>query len=197
MTVLRTFNSIRYMVAAVLLVPLVMSQAGCAGNLPPLAEAPAEPPLYRIAAGDKMRITVFGEEALSQEHAVTSEGDIAFPLLGDVQAVGMTIDELRARLIEGLSPDYIVDPRISIEILNYRPVYVLGEVSGAGEFPYVAELTAEQAVALAGGYTYRADRSRVFVRRAGNAQEMTFELNSERPVYLSPGDTIRIGERYF
>ena len=137
------------------------------------------------------------EEALSGQHTVTSEGDISFPLLGDIVAAGKTVGEFRSELVQRLSPDYLVDPRISIEILNYRPVYVLGEVERAGEFKYAPELTVTQAVALAGGYTYRADRSRVFVRRAGQPQEVTYELSSERPVYLSPGDTIRVGERYF
>lgn len=183
--------------ALVLMTLLVGLTAACAGDIPPLAEAPSQPPQYRIVAGDKMRITVLDEEQLSGEHTVTSEGDISFPLLGDLEAAGKTIGEFRDGLMQRLSPSYLVDPRISVEILNYRPVYVLGEVEKAGEFKYAAELTATQAIALAGGYTYRADRSRIFVRRAGEQQEVTYELRSDRAVYLSPGDTVRVGERYF
>ena len=184
-------------IASLFLALLLGLTAACCGNIPPLADAPAEPPQYRMVAGDQMRITILDEEALSGQHTVTSEGDISFPLLGDIVAAGKTVGEFRSELVQRLSPDYLVDPRISIEILNYRPVYVLGEVERAGEFKYAPELTVTQAVALAGGYTYRADRSRVFVRRAGQPQEVTYELSSERPVYLSPGDTIRVGERYF
>ncbi len=184
-------------IASLFLALLLGLTAACSGNIPPLADAPAEPPQYRMVAGDQMRITILDEEALSGQHTVTSEGDISFPLLGDIVAAGKTVGEFRSELVQRLSPDYLVDPRISIEILNYRPVYVLGEVERAGEFKYAPELTVTQAVALAGGYTYRADRSRVFVRRAGQPQEVTYELSSERPVYLSPGDTIRVGERYF
>jgi polysaccharide export outer membrane protein len=184
-------------ITSLFLVLLLGLTAACSGSIPPLADAPAEPPQYRMVAGDQMRITILDEEALSGQHTVTSEGDISFPLLGDIVAAGKTVGEFRSELVQRLSPDYLVDPRISIEILNYRPVYVLGEVERAGEFKYAPELTVTQAVALAGGYTYRADRSRVFVRRAGQPQEVTYELSSERPVYLSPGDTIRVGERYF
>jgi len=183
--------------ALAILLFLSAFQIACAGNIPPVAEAPAQPPAYQIAPGDKMRITVYGEESLSGEHAVTPEGEIAFPLLGNVSAAGRTIEQLHATLADKLSPDYLVNPRIRIEILNYRPIYVLGEVTRSGAFDYVPDLTATQAVALAGGYTYRADRSRVIVRRAGGAQEVTYELRSDRPVYLSPGDTVRVGERYF
>ncbi len=171
--------------------------AGCAGGAPPLAADPYAAPLYRLVASNQLRITVFGEEALSKNYTVTSAGDISFPLLGDIPAAGKTPQEFTAFLTEQLSNGYLTDPRINVEVLNYPPVYILGEVSRAGDFKYRPELTALQAIALAGGFTYRADKSRIFIRRAGSDNEFTYELDQGRAVYVLPGDTIRVGERYF
>ena len=174
-----------------------LTLSACGGNLPPLGEDGFVAPEYRLAAGDRLRVTVFGEEALSKEYIVTSAGDLAFPLLGDLPAAGKTSGELAKDITTGLDAGYLNDPRVNIEVLNYRPFYILGEVTKSGEFPYSDDLTALQAIALAGGYTYRAEQRRVFIRRAGEQEERTYELNSGRSVYVRPGDTIRVGERYF
>lgn len=169
----------------------------CAGGAPPLASDQYAVPEYRLAADDELRIVVFGEDTLSKNYVVTSAGDIAFPLLGDVRAAGRTASELSAYLTQQLAGGYLNDPRINIEVVKFRPFYVLGEVSRSGQFDYRPELTALQAIALAGGYTYRADRKRVYIRRAGQENEFTYELNKGRAIYISPGDTIRVGERFF
>ena len=171
--------------------------AGCGAATPPLASDPYAVPEYRLAADDELRIIVFGEDTLSKVYTVTSAGDIAFPLLGDVKAAGLTANELNAFLTEKLSDGYLNNPRINIEVTKFRPFYVLGEVSRSGQFNYRPELTALQAIALAGGYTYRADRKRIFIRRAGQEREFTYELNQGRAIYINPGDTIRVGERFF
>jgi polysaccharide export outer membrane protein len=180
---------------------LVLALAGllaaCAASVPPLASDSFEAPVYRLAAGDKLRIVVFGEEALSKEYTVTSAGDLSFPLLGDIQAAGLTSAELQRAITEGLDQGYLNDPRVNVEVLNFRPFYILGEVIKSGEYPYSTDLTVHQAVALAGGFTYRADQRRVFIRRAGTEQEHTYDLSQGRAVYVRPGDTIRVGERYF
>lgn len=180
---------------------LLLMSAGlltaCAGGSPPLASDPYAVPEYRLAADDELRIVVFGEDSLSKTYTVTSSGDIAFPLLGDVRAAGRTANELNAYLTQQLAGGYLNDPRINIEVVKFRPFYVLGEVSRSGQFEYRPELTALQAIALAGGYTYRADRKRVYIRRAGQEAEFTYELNQGRAIYISPGDTIRVGERFF
>lgn len=173
------------------------SLTGCAGNLPPLAPDAYAAPTYKLAPSDQLRITVFGEDALSKNYTITTSGDLAFPLLGDVPAAGRSTGELTADLTAQLAGGYVNDPRVNIEVLNYRPFYVLGEVGRSGEFDYKPELTVLQAVAIAGGFTYRADKNRVFIRRAGTDREFTFELDQGRAVYIMPGDTIRIGERYF
>jgi polysaccharide export outer membrane protein len=179
-----------------MLAALVLVLGGCA-SLPPLAETQREAPAYRLGAGDKLRVTVFGEESLSREYTITSAGDISFPLLGDLPAVGLTVAQLGQTLIQKLSAGYVNDPRVSVEVLNYRPFYILGEVSRAGEYPYNAALSALQAVALAGGFTYRAEKKRIFIRRAGETAERTYVISSDNPVWVLPGDTVRVGERYF
>ncbi|MEL7198559.1 MAG: polysaccharide biosynthesis/export family protein [Pseudomonadota bacterium] len=176
---------------------LVGSLSACVAGTPPLASNPYEANEYRLAAADQLRITVFGEPALSRNYTITTAGDIAFPLLGDIPASGKTAGEFSKFLTNKLSNGYLNDPRVNVEVLNFRPIYVLGEVGRSGEFKYKPELTALQAVALAGGFTYRADRRRVFIRRAGDDTEFTYELDQGRAIYLRPGDTIRVGERYF
>ena len=111
------------------------------------------PPVYRLDAGDKLRVTVFGEQSVSGDYAIGPDGDIAFPLIGTIAAKQRTIDELRQTIVEKLSSGYLIDPRVTIEVLNYRPYYILGEVSRPGQYPYANALSVDQAIATAGGYT--------------------------------------------
>lgn len=189
-------SGLRKFIGSVVLALSVLT-AACAGTNAMPGQAAYQPTVYRLAADDKLKITVFGEEALSREYVISSQGDLSFPLLGDIPAAGLTVSELQASVAHGLSKGYLNDPRVSVEVLNYRPFYILGEVVRAGEFPYSNGLTVPQAVALAGGYTYRADERRVYIRRAGQPTEEVYDLRSGRPVYVAPGDTIRVGERYF
>ena len=170
--------------------------SACAGSNAEPGTAAYTPTVYRLAAGDKLSITVFGEESLSREYSITPQGDLAFPLLGDVPVADKTVGELQEVLRGKLAEGYVNDPRVTVEVLNYRPFYVLGEVSKAGEFPFSDGLTVVQAVARAGGFTYRADRSKVFITRRGQSREEVYNLEAGRTVYVAPGDTIRIGERY-
>lgn len=170
--------------------------SACAGSNAEPGTAAYTPTVYRLAAGDKLSITVFGEESLSREYSITPQGDLAFPLLGDVPVADKTVGELQEVLRGKLAEGYVNDPRVTVEVLNYRPFYVLGEVSKAGEFPFSDGLTVVQAVARAGGFTYRADRSKVFITRMGQSREEVYDLEAGRTVYVAPGDTIRIGERY-
>ncbi len=179
-----------------LLGAMLLGLSACAGSTPPVAQSSMDAPAYRIGAGDRLKVTVFGEESLSNEYVVTSVGDIAFPLLGAVSVEGKTVEQSASLLTEKLANGYLNDPRVSMEVLNYRPFYILGEVSNSGEFAYRANLTATQAIALAGGYSYRADKSKVFIRRAGETEERTYILAPDQPVWVLPGDTVRIGERF-
>src|SRR5690606_1743842 len=116
------------------------------------------------------------------------------PLVGTVQASGLTLSEFSLILQEALS-EYIRQPNVSVEVANYRPFFILGEVQRPGTYPYSANLTVLNAVATAGGFTYRANQGRVYIRHANEPQERAYELTIATPVL--PGDTIRIGERLF
>jgi polysaccharide biosynthesis/export protein len=172
--------------------------SGCAAqsNVSSNVASAEAPPVYRLDSGDKIRVTVYGEQSVNGEYAIGPEGDIAFPLIGSVVAKQQTVEELRQAIVAKLAAGYLVDPRVTIEVLSYRPYYILGEVSRPGQYAYATALSVDQAIATAGGYTYRASKSKVFIRRAGGA-EVEVKLEKGRPMWINPGDTIRIGERYF
>jgi protein involved in polysaccharide export with SLBB domain len=154
----------------------------------------AQPVEYRLGPGDQLRITVFNEAELTGQFVVGSQGTISYPLVGDVHAAGLTITEFTASLREALL-EFIRQPNVSVEVANYRPFFILGEVQRPGTYPYSASLTVLNAVATAGGFTYRANRGRVFIRHANEQEERSYPLTIATPVL--PGDTVRIGERLF
>lgn len=150
---------------------------------------------YQLGSGDKVRLIVFGEKDLSGEFVVNGAGIISLPLIGDVQARGLTASGLQTRIAEAYGQGYLIDPKVNVEVLNFRPFYILGEVNKPGEYPYSDGLTVVNAVARAEGYTYRADTRRVYIKHANKEKEVAVPLNST--VMVAPGDTIRIGERFF
>lgn len=150
---------------------------------------------YRLAAGDRLRINVFGHPDVSGEFDVDGTGKITFPLLGPVEAGGKTIEELRQRVQEDLNRDYLVDPRVTVEVLNFRPIYILGQVNTPGQYPYSVGLNVRQAVALAGGYTRRARTSSMKLIRTADGQST--EMEAEESTLVLPGDTIEIERRFF
>jgi protein involved in polysaccharide export with SLBB domain len=149
---------------------------------------------YRLGTGDALRIIVYGEENLTGPFVVGSQGVIAYPLVGEVQAAGLTVPEFTAQLQQALER-YIRQPIVSVEVTNCRPFYILGEVTRPGTYPYSARLTVQNAVATAGGFTYRANQRRVFIKHAEDEREHEYVLDSTTPVL--PGDTVRIVERRF
>jgi polysaccharide export outer membrane protein len=172
----------------------VVSLAGCAvGGVgeAPLQQVGAE---YRLGAGDQLRVIVFGETDLTGQFVVGSQGSISYPLVGEVRAAGLTLAEFSVQLQEELST-YIRNPNVSVEVANYRPFFILGEVQRPGTYPYSANLTVHNAVATAGGFTYRANRRRVFIKHASDLEEQEYVLTSSTPVM--PGDTVRVAERRF
>lgn len=171
--------------------------SACASSAPPAGTEAYTPEEYKLAAGDELKITVFGEDRFDTEYQVSSAGNLTFPLVGNVAVTGWTVMEVKTYLQNSLAQGYLNDPRVAVEVVNYRPFFILGEVVRPGKFEYGDNLTATQAVALAGGFTYRADQRQLFIRRAGEQQERSYSLRDGRPIYVSPGDTIRIGERYF
>lgn len=152
-------------------------------------------PEYRLGAADKVRVNVFGEDALTGEFIVGGSGKVSLPLIGEVQAAGLTISQFQEEIAQALRQGYINEPRVSAEVLNYRPFYILGEVKKPGEYPYTNNLTVLNAVATAEGFSYRANTKVVYIKRADGVGEQAFPLTTATQV--APGDTIRIGERFF
>ncbi len=163
------------------------------GSSPAVAEArEAE---YSLGAGDRLRVTVFGEDDLSGEFDVSGSGAIALPLIGNVAAQGLSIPELQQAIVTRLRDGYLVDPRVSVEVLNYRPFYIVGEITQPGAHPYVNGLNVISAIAISGGYTYRADQNRVFITRTNAPEEL--EVPTVQNIRILPGDVIRVPERFF
>nr|WP_256364150.1 polysaccharide biosynthesis/export family protein [Brevundimonas sp. LM2] len=150
---------------------------------------------YRLGSADKVRITVFGEPTLTGEFVVGPAGDLSLPLIGSVAASGLTTMEVGQAIQLKLASGYLRDPQVSIDVLTYRPFYILGEVNQPGEYPFSARLTVINAVATAKGFTYRANQGRVFIKSAGSQVEREVPLTSD--LLVQPGDTLRFGERYF
>lgn len=168
---------------------------------PAQASAPAgasvAPSTYVLGPGDRVRITVYGEDRLSGEYVITSTGELSFPLIGNVRVSGISVADLQALVRTRLASGYLNDPRVTAEMLTFRPFYVLGEVARPGQYPYVDGLTVQQAIATAGGYTYRAKRSLIYLRGPQQGSEQRVDLKKEPLKTVGPGDTIRIGERFF
>lgn len=157
--------------------------------------AAAENAVYRMAPGDELKINVFDNPDISGEYQVDAAGNISFPLVGQVRAAGLTVDELKTDLTARLNRDYLVDPKLSVEVLNFRPIFVIGQVNAPGSYPYSSGMTVRQAVALAGGYTRRASTSSMTVIRSdGTGGTIEVELEEDSPVL--PGDTIEIDRRF-
>ena len=179
--------------------------AACAGGSPPPAPVPTPPvgggstaelvtSSYRLASGDRVRVTVFRHEDLSGEFALDGAGNFAMPLVGEIQAYGLTTREVELRIQEKLSDGYLVDPQVSVEVLNYRPFYILGEVRAPGAYPYVNGMTVLNAVALAGGFSYRAKQDDFLLQRGGSNSGST-EVHGDSA--LLPGDIVTVQERFF
>jgi polysaccharide export outer membrane protein len=150
---------------------------------------------YRLGSGDRVRVSVFGEPSLSGDYQVDGLGKLAFPLVGQVPAGGLTASELQAQLAKALSPDYVKNPSVSIEILSYRPFYIVGEVRTPGSYPYVAGMSVINGVALAGGFTYRAKKGDFYVTRTVGSKKVQIDADAETQV--EPGDVITVRERFF
>jgi polysaccharide export outer membrane protein len=172
------------------------SDGGAVGpSLPPSALADNSLRAYRLGVGDKVRLTVFGEPDLSGTYEINPMGSISLPLAGDVQAAGLDANAFKESARRRYADGYLKNPRITVEVVGYRPIYVHGEVRTAGEFPYKSGLRLRDAVALAGGYTYRANTGYVLLSRPGQQREV--RVGAAADLTIMPGDNIRIPERYF
>jgi len=151
---------------------------------------------YRIGQGDKVTITVYGEDDLSDTYAVGNTGMLSFPLIGQVTVDGLTLGELETTLQQHLSKGFLKDPSVNAEIAEYRPFYILGEVREPGSYNYVGDMNILNAVALAGGFTYRADKEAIEIlrKKTGGSKLLREQDGSE---FVKPGDIILVKERFF
>ena len=155
----------------------------------------AERPAYKLGPGDKVRVTIFDEDDLSGEFDVNDQGEVSLPLLGQVEAGGKTLAEFQALMTQKYGGSFLVNPRISVEVLNYRPFFILGEVKNPASYPCTSGMTVINAVALAGGYTPRANKRSIRIRRSGETTAKEQEVDEDAPVL--PGDVITVPERFF
>ncbi len=173
-----------------------LAVSGCATQ-----DAPPEPANlsqvsdYRLGAGDALRVIVFGEEQLSGEFRVDGSGSVAMPLIGEVPARNRTPREVENDIARRLEKGYVREARVSVEVLNHRPFFILGEVRNPGQYAYVNGMTALSAVAMAGGFTYRAKDDYVLVTRGSDPKKHLYKAPITTPVM--PDDVVRIPERYF
>jgi len=156
-------------------------------------EDPGAP--YTLAAGDRLRVIVFGQDALSNSYSVDGSGHISMPLIGLVNAYGRSTHDLERDIEARLRGGFLREPKVSVEVEAFRPFYVLGEVATAGQFPYVSGMTVQNAIAIAGGYSPRAAKGRVDMTRWINGEPVTYSVDDTQPVH--PGDSITVRERFF
>lgn len=159
------------------------------------APAPEVAEGYVLGPGDTVHVTVFNHTDLTGEFELDGDGRFSMPLIGSVNAAGLTSGQLERQIVNRLKPDYLVNPRVSIEVRNYRPYYLIGEVKSTGSFPYVEGISYLKAIALAGGYTYRAKKDVVYVIRGDDPEQDEQKLDVNEKV--QPGDIIRVAERLF
>lgn len=150
---------------------------------------------YLLDSGDKLRVTVFGQPDLSGEFAVDGGGNIAVPLIPPVEARGLTTSGLQASITQSLARTLLRNPNVSVQVTEFRPFFILGEVSKAGQYPFVDGMTVQSAVAIAGGFSYRARQDKVHVTRKHG--EKLVEIDVDSSASVRPGDTILVGERFF
>jgi polysaccharide export outer membrane protein len=149
---------------------------------------------YRLSAGDRVRIAVFGEDDLTVTSQVSARGTISFPLLGELKVADLTPGDLEDLVASRLRGPYLVDPRVSVSIEEYRQFFVMGQVNRPGSYAYLPGLTVRKAVSIAGGYTERASRSKIFVVSEGDSSR---ERKVAQDDPLGPGDTIIVKESFF
>ncbi|ADM09434.1 hypothetical protein PB2503_06842 [Parvularcula bermudensis HTCC2503] len=173
--------------------------AGCAATTP--LESGAQPDFvssvndYHLQAGDRIEIAVYGEEEIGGEYVISPDGTLDLALADDIQAIGLTVTELDEIIVQALSNGFVRDPKVSVQLVNWRPFYILGEVNQPGRYDFEPEMTVLKAVALASGFTLRAQEQYVYITRSGETEERRVAASSATAVL--PGDTIRVVERYF
>ena len=148
-----------------------------------------------LSPGDRVNVTVFGHTDLSGEFELDALGRLSLPLIGDIAAAGVTPSELQEVIVNELQPEFLINPRVTVQLLSFRPFYILGEVNSPGSYPYVGGMTVISAVAVAGGFTPRARINRLTIRRTVNGVQT--EVTATRDMEIQAGDVIEVPERFF
>lgn len=148
-----------------------------------------------LQPGDKIKVTVFGEDRLTGEFEIDPAGFVSLPLAGTIKAAGLSKQQLEQTLTKKFRSEYLRDPKVTVDVSSFKPFYILGEVAKPGEYPYKGGLNAMSALALAGGTTYRASRSTILIQHPGESNFKEYPLSPMIPI--APGDLIRVPERYF
>lgn len=176
---------------------MVLSLLGaCSGYRPaPAAFHEALNYPYMIGEGDKLRVTVFDQEGLTNTYAVDQSGYIAFPLVGAIPARGLTVQQLEGKIAEALRAGFVRNPDVSVEIDSYRPIFIMGEIGASGQYAFVPGMTVQKAIAAAGGFNARAEQGSADITRQINGKMMTGRVRISDPIL--PGDTIYVRERFF
>ena len=175
---------------------LAMVVSACAAYKqldPAFHKALSEP--YRLDSGDVLRVTVFEQDELTNTYSVDKGGHISFPLVGSIGARGMTPKQMEGRIATGLRRGFLRDPDVSVEVATYRPFFIMGEVGTSGQYVYVPGMTVQNAIAIAGGFSARAEQTDVDITRNVNGEIITGRVPISDPIL--PGDTIAIRERLF
>ena len=174
----------------------IVPMAAAGGGSQGAGEAGTGRDSNKLGPNDRLRITVFGQPTLTGEYTLDGNGVLAFPLIGNVPANGSTTSELQQKIAAKLQPDYLVNPNVSAEIVNRRPFYVIGEVQKPGNYPYVSDITAMNAIAMAGGFTRRARKNEFYIRRLDKDGKMV-RIEANAGTVLQAGDTLEVRERLF
>jgi protein involved in polysaccharide export with SLBB domain len=151
---------------------------------------------YRLGAGDKIRVVVLQDTEFSGDYEVNASGGVSARMLGPIQVVGKTVGEIEEYLRDRYREQgYLVSPRLSVELVAMRPFYIVGEVARSGQFPYVNCLRVIQAIAIAGGFTRRAGKTRLTIKRFYSASAEEEYVTED--TLVEPGDVVRVPERWF
>ena len=174
----------------------IIPMAAAGGSSPGAGEAVSARDSNKLGPNDRLRITVFGQPTLTGEYTLDGNGVLAFPLIGNVPANGVTTSQLQQAIAAKLKPDYMLNPNVSAEVITRRPFYVIGEVQKPGSYPYVSDITAVNAIAMAGGFTRRARKNDFYIRRLDKDGRVV-RIEANAGTVLQAGDTLEVRERLF
>lgn len=188
-----------------LLASLIALSLGCmtacteTGGLPLEAASalPQSDNIYRVGPGDVLRISTYMETELTNTFTILPSGKLAFPLTGEVDVAGMTTDEIRLMLEQRLGGGMVKNPKVAVNVAEFRPIYIMGEVAKPGRYPFEANMTLRRAVAVAGGYTVRANSRELILYRDGDSVNRRVPVEVKTQFTLRPGDTLTVPKRYF